>query len=217
MIRRAIVVLLALMLTPPAAYAETRVALVVGVGNYDSRELARLPNAVNDARAIHAALERYGFQSELVLNPTRQQLRAKLSEMWDMRGAETADAALVFFAGHGITFSNQGYLLARDSSVGGDRTKFDTSEEVQVARLLEAVAGAHQAILLLDACRTSSAVSERLAYISGNTITSGVPLRPASGSIISYSAELGTGAYDGNGENSPYTEGLLAHMADPGL
>ena len=61
-------------------------ALVIGINNY--KNLPKLETAVNDATAVADVLrQRYGFEVELLLNPTRDkvirtldQLRRELTE-----------------------------------------------------------------------------------------------------------------------------------------
>ena len=74
-------------------------ALVIGINDYQN--LPRLETAVNDASAVADVLrQKYGFEVELVLNPTRDdiirildRLRSELTEK---------DNLLLYYAGHGV-------------------------------------------------------------------------------------------------------------------
>lgn len=209
-----------LMLLAAQAEAETRIALVVGVGAYDSADVQTLPNAANDARAVHAKLGELGFSSVLLENPTRRELRVALSEVFDRRKRVAAETVLVFFAGHGVQFQNEGFLLARDSALA-PAEDLESRQEVSVSHLLDAVGEAKLAILLLDACRNSPAFAARLAWLSHNSVAAGLPLAAniTTDAVISYSAEPGASAMDGLGtdRDSPYSQALLDYMGRPGL
>jgi hypothetical protein len=80
-----------------SAFAEKRVALVIG--NSDYRKVARLSNPVNDAAAIAAMLRAAGFDLvESRLNLGAGEMRRALRDF----GTETRDAdmAVVYYASH---------------------------------------------------------------------------------------------------------------------
>jgi len=87
-----------LLLTPLAAQAADRIALVVGMADY--RTVVKLDNTANDARGISTALEKIGFQVTTLIDSTGNELRAAVEEFWFR--SETADLALIYFAGHGV-------------------------------------------------------------------------------------------------------------------
>ena len=201
------------------AAAETRLALVIGISTYDDPNIPSLGNTVADAAAIDDKLRSLGFQSTLVANPTKRALSLALNDLFRRRRAERADTVLVFFAGHGVQFGSQGFLLARDSVIRSG-PEMDSAEEVPVARLLRAVSEAKLAILLLDACRTTPGFVERLTRLSRDTVTAGLPqAAQVRNAVISYAAEPGASALDdlpGTG-HSPYTEALLDYMNRRGV
>jgi uncharacterized caspase-like protein len=220
--RRAALLFLAVLLPlmPWRAVAQTRIALVIGVGEYTSPDIPTLPHAVKDARAVSAKLGELGFASVLLENPSRRELRAGLSQFFKRRQQSGADVMLVFFAGHGVRFGNEGYLLARDSVLapGAD---LDERQEVPVARLLAVVREAKLAIIMIDACRSTPSFAARLAWRSHNTVAAGIPLPGEIGTdaVISYSAEPGTSASDGRDTdaNSPFASALLDYLDRPQL
>jgi hypothetical protein len=201
------------------AAAETRLALVIGVSTYDDPNIPSLGNTVADAAAIHDKLHGLGFQSTLVANPTKRALSLALNDLFRRRRTEAADIVLVFFAGHGLQFGNQGFLLARDSVIRSG-AEMEAAEEVPVARLLRGVSEAKLAILFLDACRTTPGFAARLTRLSRDTVTTGLPqATQVRNAVISYAAEPGASALDdlpGTG-HSPYTEALLDYMGRDGI
>ena len=94
-----LLVLFALLSVWQPAFAEKRVALVVGNSHYDNAPL--LPNPANDAAAIAATLNGAGFdvvESKLDLGSV--DMRRALREFADQ--ARDADVAVVYYAGHEI-------------------------------------------------------------------------------------------------------------------
>jgi uncharacterized caspase-like protein len=140
---------LTLLLLAPAAFAqERRVALLVGVGGY--RNVPVLGNPPNDARDIAAALDRLGFETETLVDPDRQTLETGIRRFGQR--ARGADAALFFFAGHGLEASGHNWLLPAPAEIRSDRDlRF---EAVDLESVLEQLEGAARlSILVLDACR----------------------------------------------------------------
>src|SRR6187397_2573972 len=89
------------------ARAEHRVALVIGNAAYQNT--APLGNPINDAEDIAAALERVGFTIQLERDLTKRGMENALARF--ARLAEGADAAMVFYAGHGIQYRGTNYLM----------------------------------------------------------------------------------------------------------
>src|SRR4051812_35566686 len=71
------------------AFADTRVALVIGNGSYE--KVPELPNPPRDAADVGRALERLNFKVSLVRNATAQEMRKAVIEFG--RAAEGADMA----------------------------------------------------------------------------------------------------------------------------
>src|SRR5262245_46977681 len=101
----------------PAAYAEKRVALVIGNANYS--KVAKLPNPARDAGAVETMLRAAGFEAvEVKRDLGRDAMRRALRAFSDkVRGA---DIAVVFYAGHGIEVNGANYLIPVDATLGRD-------------------------------------------------------------------------------------------------
>ena len=79
-------------------------------------------NPLLDAEAIRVDLQEiYGFQVELVYNPTREEILESLLKYADKKYTEE-DQLLIFFAGHGYFNDKfrEGYLVARDTKRSDD-------------------------------------------------------------------------------------------------
>ena len=132
----------------PAAWAAERVALVIGVADYST--IPSLQNTVNDARALSAALDEIGFEVTTLINPGQARTHETLAQF--AFEAETADLALIYFAGHGVEVQGQNFLIPADAEV---RSNADIQK---VALSLDDFLGAvdkarKMRIVILDSCR----------------------------------------------------------------
>ena len=109
--RYIVVIALALLCALTPAHAEKRVALVVGNGAY--RHADRLTNPINDARGMRDALAALGFDVTYGEDLDGQSLRRAIGQFADRVG--DADVAMVYFAGHGATFSDTPYVVPVDA------------------------------------------------------------------------------------------------------
>ena len=182
-------------------------ALVVGNSQYAA--LVSLPNAVNDASDVSAALGRLGFDVTLLLDAAQDAMNDALLALAD--ASEGADTALVFYAGHGVeTADGRNYLIPVDASLedAGDLSV----EAVSLDTVVDAISGARVPVVILDAARNDP-FAERGDLTTGRP-EAGVALRRA-GVLIAYATLPGAVAEDGTDRHSPYTEALLAHLAEP--
>jgi Caspase domain len=136
------------------AYAEKRVALVIG--NNDYKNVPKLQKAVNDARTMGATLKQLGFSVMVAENQTRQAFSETLLAF--DRAVEPGDTAFFFYAGHGFEIAGQNFLLPTDvpaASEGQEELVRDAS--VLADRIIERMQNkkVRTAILVFDACRNN--------------------------------------------------------------
>src|SRR5216683_322846 len=153
---------------------ERRVALVIGNSAYQT--VSGLPNTTNDARAIAEVLKADGFTSvRIILDMTRASMIASLNDF--QREADTADWAVVYYAGHGLEVSGANYLVPIDAKLGDDRDIQD--EAVSVDRILSAVENAKKLrLVMLDACRDNPFLKRMHRSIATRSISRGLGARP---------------------------------------
>ncbi len=125
-------------------------ALIFGTNEY--KEWGELTNPVYDAETIAKELEEsYGFQVDLVLNPTKEMMEQKLVGLYDRSYMEN-DQLFVFFAGHGQfdERTSRGFIVAKDSKlndpVGSSYLSYSNLRD-----LVDNVNCKHT-MLMLDAC-----------------------------------------------------------------
>lgn len=198
-----------------SALADRRVALVIGNAAYV--DAPRLKNPTNDAADMRTRLAALGFELHGGDDLDRTAFVAALRGFG--RAVETADVALVFYAGHGIQASGQNYLVPVDARVeyepelGLVLVPFD-----EVLRQLNRAPAVR--IVMLDACRDnpfaktlSRSLGTRSAEVLGRGLT---VVQRVSGTYIAYATQPDAVAQDGEGRNSPFTAALLRHMDAPG-
>lgn len=195
---------------------DRRVALVIGNGAYEYA--GRLDNPVNDAKDITAALEAHGFDVVLGLDVGKQQFEAKLKDY--VRKLPGADAAVFFYAGHGLQVSGQNYLLPVDAKLDSERDlDFEALRVDFVLRQMELERSDKTSIVFLDACRNNP-LARNLARTMGTRAASlgqGLAQVEAGvGTFVAFSTQPGNVALDGTGRNSPFASALAKRIAEPG-
>src|SRR4051794_13080578 len=196
-----------MILTAGSAFAENRVALVIGQSAY--RSVPALPNPANDAKAVTQLLTDSGFEVSTASDLSQGQLREQVSAFAGKVAAKGADTvALVFYAGHGLQIDGENYLVPID--VDPKREADIPLQAVRLNDILNTLTSvpSKMRILMLDACRNnpfpdiSKTAGGGLAIVDAKI---GAP-----GTFLSFSTSPGAVAEDGSGSNSPYTNALLA-------
>lgn len=183
-----------------------RVALVIGNAAYAD---APLKNPVNDAEDIAAALRGLGFNVTQLSNRNRSQFTAAIRDFG--RNAAGAEAALFYYAGHGVQVRGRNFLLpVGQRFVEEGEVETDGVEVNSVLARLED-AGAKVSLIILDACRSNP------LQRSGRGAVRGLARMEApSGALVAFAAQPGAEAQDGNGRNGVFTQHLLQHIGTPG-
>jgi uncharacterized caspase-like protein len=205
----------AFLLVSEPAFAEKRVALVLGNSNY--RNVAPLANPVNDSAKIASTLKDAGFdvvdsRRDLPAAETRRALRDFADR------ARDADIAVVYYAGHGIEVDGGNYLIPVDARLERDTDIYD--EGLSLDRILIAIEPAKKLrLVILDACRDNPFARTMKRTVASRAIGQGLAkVEPTSPNVlIAYSAKAGSTAADGDGKNSPFTSALSHHLTKPGL
>src|SRR6202171_1748591 len=211
---RNIVIAAGILLGSHAAFAENRVALVIGQSNY--RAVVPLPKPPNDARAMSQLLGNAGFEVTDAADLSQSEMRERVSDFAAKVAARGPDTvALVFYAGHGLQIDGENFLIPVDID-----PKREADIPLQAVRLNDVLntltsVPSKMRILLLDACRNNPfpAISHTAGH--GLAIVDAKPGAP--GTFLSFSTSPGAEAEDGSGADSPYTSALLLAAKEPGL
>ncbi|MDC0457441.1 caspase family protein [Alphaproteobacteria bacterium] len=92
-------------------------ALMIGIAEYDN--INKLKTPLKDINVIGNILENnYNFEVERLINPTRNQITSKLSEIEN--NLTTKDSLIIYYAGHGIEKEGHGYWLSKNAKIEDD-------------------------------------------------------------------------------------------------
>jgi len=228
MIKVKFLILLSIIAFHGSVHAAKRVALVIGNSQYQS--LNTLANPSNDANAIASKLSKLGFKimssngrlgNRAALNINEDQF-LNLIDQFAVH-AEKADIAMVYYAGHGMQFGMESYLLPVD--VEKKNVKLIQRHSVSLENLLKSLDGkANLTIAVFDACRE---IPELENLITTATRSSGLSKADYRGlqrvrtkgrsRVVAFSGAAGQLVDDGTGRNSPYTAELLKQLNHQGL
>ena len=208
LIRNTILICLSIYLCLASVVHAKRVALVIGNGAYKDTPLK---NPINDANDMARSLEALGFSVIKVTDANLRTMHMALNEF--SHNLAQGDVALFFYAGHGLQFQGENYLLPIDNQIlSASDVRY---EAFQVGRLLGRMEDAQSMnIIILDSCRNNPlgrgftrSLERGLAVIQ----------QKPEGTFIAYATAPGKTAADGEGVNGLFTTALLNHIATRGL
>ena len=198
-----------------------KVALVLGIGGY--RKATSLPNPIEDARLVGERLKAAGFELHQGYDSTAPELAQAIDTF--LGAAQGADIALVYYSGHALQIRAENYLMPVDYAPAPGEP---TAGLVPVSRLLERMAGAAKArVLLLDACRDNPFADALATFVGKEAAGRGLaPINlPAAdgtampdgthGLVIGYATQPNQTASDGDRRNGPYATALAAALQAP--
>jgi hypothetical protein len=201
--------------TSASALADKRVALVIGNSAYQN--VVKLPNPVRDAEGIAALFRGAGFDVvELRRDLVGTELRHAIRNFSD--AAQSADIAVVYYAGHGIEVNGNNYLIPVDAKLTKDIDVED--EAIPLDRVLQMTEPAKRLrLVILDACRDNPFLTSMRRTIATRSVGRGLAeVEPTtSDTLIAFAAKAGSVAIDGEGDHSPFTAALIRNLATPGL
>lgn len=180
-------------------------ALIIGNSSYMGS--SKLPNPINDAKAMSGVLRSLGFTVTESLDADRTKLVTSLSQF--SKAAANADITLLFYAGHGVQISGTNYMLPIDLNLN-DLSQVPL-QGVSLNSVVEQYLPGKTKLVFLDACRDNP-----LMQTASRSVSRGLaPINVSEGTLIAYSTKDGQVAQDGDGKNSPFTTALLQHLGDP--
>ena len=210
-------------LVPFSAAAAERIALLFGLSDYQT--IVKLDNTVNDARKIGETLGAIGFQVTTIIDADARQMRAAVEDF--AFRSETADLALIYFAGHGVEVQGENFLIPVDANITSNRDIQRVA--VSLSELLASVERARKMrIVILDSCRNNpfgdgldlAALQQaRDTGLQTRSAAGGgmAPPSPDRGTLVAFAARDGEVALDGTGDNSPFALALIDNLPKPGL
>jgi uncharacterized caspase-like protein len=202
-------------ITAANATPDKRVALVIGNNAY--KELHALANPAADAASIARMLSERGFdviscdgKRPGCFDLTSEGLSAAIGQL--KAKAQDAALAFVFYAGHGMESAEGNVLVPVDAAVDCERQQ--VARGVLVDETLEALAGARQKIIVLDACRNNPLGEICPPATKAKLTFRDFKIPDAGNFLLVSSTKPGQVADDGlEGAHSPYARALLAALS----
>ena len=176
-----------------------------------------------DAKELKRELEdNYGFEVELLPNPTRSQIMAKLKE-YTQKNFNKNDQLVILVAGHGYYDINgdEGYLVTKDSRYVDMDFESSYISFTSLVRNIKNFKAEHM-LLLADACHAGAICDNSLTRSGGDlysALTHDQKLKyhlESPNRIIITSGTKRQTVYDGVvGKNSPFMASILMALRSP--
>lgn len=208
---RSLAFLIVLAVSAGSAWAETRLALIIGNSTYGS--VTELDNPSRDAKLMGETLTELGFSVSMATDMTQVQMKRAIAQFGrDLRAAGEDAIGLFYYAGHGVQSFGNNYLLPVDVSLN-DAADLDLMA-VEAQSVLRQMASARNRtnLVILDACRNNP--FENVADLDESGLAE---MKAPTGTFLAYATAPGGVALDGTGENSPFTLALAEQIQVPGL
>lgn len=197
------------------SYAQQKAAIIIGNNNYKEYPLK---NATNDADLMAKVLTQLGFSVQLVKNATKSSVENELKSF--IKQYKNADIRFFYYAGHGIQFEGENYLIPLDATLDDKvNVRLEGINFNTIFSMLQSSRDSALNIFVLDACRNNPFKNRSWGNRDiGND--RGLRLRKAdftTGSYAAFSADYGQTASDGDKGNGLYTSILAEEMLKPGV
>ena len=193
--------------------AVPRYALVIGNASY---EFSALPNTINDATDIAAALETLDYRVTLAFDLKPEKMAKTIREFYHQITSDEA-IAIFYYAGHAIQLDNTNYLIPVNAEISDlNSLELNAFSMDQLLYSIKISPG-KQNVIVLDACRdnpfqpdeTENKNDAGILQLSGGL----APLEAPSNTLVAYATEPGNIASDGRGRNGTYTKALLKYIS----
>lgn len=207
-----VAVMILAVITSQSATAGNRVALIIANSKYNSVPVLNNPPA--DAILIEKSLKDVGFNSvDVVQNLGKAELELALQRFASK--ADSAEVALVYYAGHGIEIGGRNYIIPVSARLLRDRDA--DFEAVPLDTVVRALETAKLKLVILDACRENPFAVTMARTGQGRSIGRGLArVEPEGDTLIVYAAKAGAIAADGATGNSPFATALAYRIREPG-
>jgi uncharacterized caspase-like protein len=215
MLRAAVIFLL---ITLPAhAWAEARIALLIGNQAYAS-EIGRLANPHNDVALLETALKAIGFEVVTVRDAGLRNLYQAVNAYARRLQASGSNAVGVFYySGHGASDGSTNYLIPIDVKTTETGALWDQSLRLnEIIHKLKSEAGNATHFVVFDACRNTL----RLTQSGSRALVQSkgfIPVLEENGMLIAYATAKGELASDVGAEAGPYAKALAEEIVKPGI
>ena len=186
-----------------------RFALVIGNAKYPDAE-APLKEPINDARDVANELRRDGFNVEVGENLNIDGMRRAFDRLYGR--IKPGSVVLLFFSGFGVQAARQSYMIPVDAQIWTepDVRRDGFSLETVLGEINNRGAGVK--IALFDASRRNPFERRFRSFSAGLA-----PVIAPNGTLVMYSAALGSVVSDTGGDHGLFVQELLKEIRVPDL
>jgi len=197
-----------------------KLALFIGNNAYKKGEV--LQCCINDARDLSNKFYSMGFNTTVETDADFFKMRKTIDDFAD--GISPNDLVVFFFAGHGLQWNDQNYLIPIDNNRINMKLHLkDRAINAQSTLDLMSAMEPYVIVFILDCCRDYCIKNEALR----GARTRGGPPPPTglaymsapAGSLVAFACKPGETTEDvaSNGRNGVFTFHLLEHIAKPNV
>lgn len=193
------------------AWAEPRIALIMGNGSYSS--ITSLDNPVPDAELMADVLAKQGFEVRMLTDASQGEMNLGIARFGRaLREAGPEATGLFYYAGHAVQSFGTNYLLPSDTDLtdAADLSLVAVPADAVLRQMFSARNKTN--IVILDACRNNP--FESIPGLNDNGLAE---MNAPRGTFLAYSTAPGAVALDGLEGNSPFTKALATHIPTEGV
>lgn len=210
--RRSVIAAGGLLAAPAIVRAQGQNGVALVIGNSKYLWEATLPNVKRDAPDVAKRFQALGLKTELLQDLDRDAMRTALAKFKEAsRGARLA---AFYFAGHGVTWEKQIYVVPVDVDLSDPKT---VQGLIPIPSVNAVMKEAANRLLVFDSCRNNPAdgwkqrEARNLARSDADDKVSAELRGP--NTLVLFSTASGAVALDGPaGSNSPFAAALLRQL-----
>ena len=221
MLRRLLLMLLlAPVLTLPAAAAAGRLALLIGNEKYGAG-IPELRNPHRDIALLEGTLKQLGFEVTVLKDAGLRDMQRAVNG-YVRKLQRSGDGAIGFFyySGHGAQdeATRTNYLIPVDAPTADSEELWSASMKLDsITQVLQTDVPAATHFVVFDACRNSLRLAPAAGSRSLSDAKGFVPVATARGMLIAYATADGRTASDIGEGSGPYAKALAEEMLKPGV
>ena len=197
-----------------------KLALLIGNNAYETGDVLKC--CTNDAHDLSNKLRSIGFTTTVETDGDFFTMRKTIDDFADRISSN--DLVVFFFAGHGLQWNDQNYLLPIDTNrIFMKEHLWDRAINAQCTLNLMSAMNPYAIVFILDCCRGYWIKNEALRGArtrNGSLPQTGLAnMSAVVGSLVAFACAPGETAEDvaSNGRNGLFTFHLLEHIAKPNV
>ena len=188
-----------------AAKGPSRIALVIGNGNYPDAN-APLTQPINDARALTAALRRDGFDVDVVEDASRDDMARAVERLKSKIKQDSV--VMLFYGGYGVQVGRESYMIPVDAVIWKEADVRRDGVSIESVLGVMKERGARAKLVVVDASRRNPYERRFRTFSHGLA-----PINAPDNALVLTSATPGKVAEDSKGEHSVLVSELLGNLA----